>query len=273
MSATISLASNSASGRDRAERDRPVAPAGRRHADDVEFDIAAARVPRQRVFDPPRDLLDGGRGLCEKRLEVHVAPPVPAVPGDGGGRSGRIIVGADLVNGALRAGFFRGCARRRWRQRTRQWRQARPRFAPACWRLPSSRWSTLLIATFELSMADFPSGVVIMGIVPLAALLFFACLVWSASQLLRIRKDGVKFALPFAICAATLLALQYAPLQTIYLKHNFWTPSRRPRADRRAGREWRAVSQCRPQQEPDQIGSGRAQRVRRRQRHRDRRHR
>jgi hypothetical protein len=87
---------------------------------------------------------------------------------------------------------------------------------------------TLSIATFELSMADFPSGVVIMGILPLAALLFFACLVWSASQLLRIRKGGVKFAAPFAICAATLLALQYAPLQTIYLKHNFWTH----RADR-----------------------------------------
>ena len=87
---------------------------------------------------------------------------------------------------------------------------------------------TLLIATFELSMADFPSGLVIMGIVPLAALLFFACLVWSASQLLRVRKDGVKFAIPFLICAATLAALQWAPLQTIYLKHNFWTH----RADR-----------------------------------------
>jgi hypothetical protein len=82
---------------------------------------------------------------------------------------------------------------------------------------------TLFIATFELSMADFPSGLVIMGILPLAALVFFACLVWSASQLLRIRKDGVKFALPFLICAATLAALQYAPLQTVYLKHNFWT--------------------------------------------------
>src|SRR5262245_42179929 len=87
---------------------------------------------------------------------------------------------------------------------------------------------TLSIATFELSMGDFPSAVVIMGIVPLAALLFFACLLWSASQLLRIRKDGAKFALPFAICAATLLALQYAPLQQIYLGQNFW----RHRADR-----------------------------------------
>ncbi|MFO1109683.1 MAG: hypothetical protein U1E61_10910 [Bradyrhizobium sp.] len=81
---------------------------------------------------------------------------------------------------------------------------------------------TLGIATFELSMSDFPSALVLMGILPLAALLFFACLVWSAAQLLRIRKDGIKFALPFAICVATLLALQYAPLSQIYLSQNFW---------------------------------------------------
>jgi hypothetical protein len=87
---------------------------------------------------------------------------------------------------------------------------------------------TLSIATFELSMGDFPSALVVMGIVPLAALLFFACLLWSASQLLRIGKGGVKFAAPFAICLATLLALQYAPLQQIYLTQNFW----RHRAER-----------------------------------------
>jgi hypothetical protein len=87
---------------------------------------------------------------------------------------------------------------------------------------------TLSIATFELSMGDFPSALVVMGIVPLAALLFFACLLWSASQLLRIPKDGAKFATPFAICLATLLALQYAPLQQIYLTQNFW----RHRAER-----------------------------------------
>lgn len=81
---------------------------------------------------------------------------------------------------------------------------------------------TLSIATFELSMGDFPSALLLMGIVPLAALLFFACLLWSASQLLRIRKDGVKFALPFAICAAALLTLVYAPLSQIYLSQNFW---------------------------------------------------
>ena len=81
---------------------------------------------------------------------------------------------------------------------------------------------TLTIATFELSMGDFPSAMVLFGILPLTALLFFACLLWSASQLLRARKDGVKFALPFTICAATLLALQYAPLSQIYLSQNFW---------------------------------------------------
>ena len=87
---------------------------------------------------------------------------------------------------------------------------------------------TLAIATFEFSMGDFPSALVLMCILPLTALLFFACLLWSASQLLRVRRDGVKFALPFAICVAALLALQYAPLQQIYLSQNFW----RHRAER-----------------------------------------
>jgi len=87
---------------------------------------------------------------------------------------------------------------------------------------------TLSIATFELSMADWPSSFVLLGILPLAALLFFACGLWSATQLLRIRKDGLKFAIPFLICALTLLALVYAPLQQIYLQHDFWAR----RADR-----------------------------------------
>lgn len=82
---------------------------------------------------------------------------------------------------------------------------------------------TLSIAIFELSAMDvFPSALLLLGILPLAALVFFACLLWSASQLLRIRKDGVKFALPFAICVAALLTLVYAPLSQIYLGHNFW---------------------------------------------------
>lgn len=132
-----------------------------------------------------------------------------------------------MVNGALRPGF--GSARRAMAgMETTTTAAAKPSVRAGVLAAAVVSAVTLLIATFELSMADFPSALVLMGIVPLAALLFFACLLWSASQLLRIRKDGAKFAIPFAICAAALLALQYAPLQQIYLSQNFW----RHRADR-----------------------------------------
>ena len=71
-------------------------------------------------------------------------------------------------------------------------------------------------------MADWPSGVLLLFVLPLGALLFFACCVWSATQLLRIRRDGVKFSLPFLICAATLALLLYAPLQQLYLQRDFY---------------------------------------------------
>jgi hypothetical protein len=80
---------------------------------------------------------------------------------------------------------------------------------------------TLLLATFELSMADWPSGLVLLVILPLTALSFFGCCVWTATLLLRIRKGSVKFALPFLICAATLALLQYAPLHKVALQQNF----------------------------------------------------
>ena len=80
---------------------------------------------------------------------------------------------------------------------------------------------TLAIATFELSMADWPSGFVLLVIVPLVALLFFGCIVWSATQLLRVRTDGAKFALPFLICALTLAILVWAPLHQVALQQNF----------------------------------------------------
>ena len=80
---------------------------------------------------------------------------------------------------------------------------------------------TLLLATFELSLADWPSGLVLLGILPLTALSFFGCCVWSATLLLRFRKGGMKFAVPFLICAATLALLQYAPLQKVALQQNF----------------------------------------------------
>jgi len=81
---------------------------------------------------------------------------------------------------------------------------------------------TVLIATFEFSMADWPSSFVLLGILPLTALLFFACCVWSATQLLRIRNEGVKFASPFLVCALTLALLLYAPLQQVYLQRDFY---------------------------------------------------
>jgi hypothetical protein len=71
---------------------------------------------------------------------------------------------------------------------------------------------------------------VLLGILPLTALLFFGCCVWTATLLLRIRKGSVKFALPFLICVATLALLQYAPLHKVALQRNFhW---------HRADREW-----------------------------------
>jgi hypothetical protein len=80
---------------------------------------------------------------------------------------------------------------------------------------------TLGIATFELAMADWPSGFVLLVIVPLVALLFFGCIVWSATLLVKVRSGGVKFALPFLICAVTLAILAYAPLHRIALWQNF----------------------------------------------------
>ena len=89
---------------------------------------------------------------------------------------------------------------------------------------------TLLVATFELSMADWPSSFVLLGILPLMALLFFGCGLWSAILLIRVRRGGAKFASPFVICALTLLILTYAPLQQIALQRNFdWHRTARER--------------------------------------------
>ena len=79
----------------------------------------------------------------------------------------------------------------------------------------------LLLATFELSMAEWPSAFVLLGILPLMALMFFGCCIWTATLLLRVRKGGAKFAIPFLICAATLALLIYAPLQKVALQRNF----------------------------------------------------
>src|SRR6478672_12646043 len=89
---------------------------------------------------------------------------------------------------------------------------------------------TLSVATFELAMADWPSGFVLLVVVPLMALVFFGCIVWSATLLLKIRSGGAKFALPFLICALTLAILAYAPLHQIALQQNFhWHRQHRER--------------------------------------------
>jgi hypothetical protein len=89
---------------------------------------------------------------------------------------------------------------------------------------------TLLIATFELAMADWPSSFVLLGILPLVALMFFGCGLWSATLLIRVRRGGAKFAIPFFICALTLAILAWAPLQQIALQRNFdWHRTERER--------------------------------------------
>jgi hypothetical protein len=89
---------------------------------------------------------------------------------------------------------------------------------------------TLGIATFELSMADWPSGFVLLVLVPLTALTFIGCGLWSMTLLLRIRPHGVRFAAPFLVYALTLAALVYAPLQEIALQRNFaWHRASRER--------------------------------------------
>jgi hypothetical protein len=89
---------------------------------------------------------------------------------------------------------------------------------------------TLGIATFEMSMADWPSGFVLLVLFPLTALMFIGCGLWSMTLLLRIRRHGVGFAGPFLVYALTLAALVYAPLQEIALQRNFdWHRTSRER--------------------------------------------
>lgn len=89
---------------------------------------------------------------------------------------------------------------------------------------------TLAIATWELLMADWPSGFVLLGVLPLAALAFCGCALWSVTLLLRIKDGGAKFALPFLIYVLTLAVLVYAPLQQIALQQNFhWHRQNRER--------------------------------------------
>ena len=94
---------------------------------------------------------------------------------------------------------------------------------------PRPRWSTaiavsavtLSIATFELRWRTGRPASSCSASLPLAALVFCGCALWSVTLLLRIRNGGAKFALPFLIYALTLAILVYAPLQQIALQQNF----------------------------------------------------
>ncbi|MBR0719182.1 hypothetical protein [Bradyrhizobium liaoningense] len=77
------------------------------------------------------------------------------------------------------------------------------------------------LAAFELPMSDFPSGLVL-ALLPVLAVLFPVCGLWSLFLLTRIRARGARFALPFVVCAATLAALTYVPFTHIWLETNFW---------------------------------------------------
>ena len=113
-----------------------------------------------------------------------------------------------MVNGALslvlaRAGNPRTAERNSpaWPQRYPRRQRPRPgrRSARPLAAAIAVSAVTLSVATFELAMADWPSGFVLLAVVPLMALVFFGCIVWSATLLLRVRTDGAKFALPFLI--------------------------------------------------------------------------
>ena len=87
---------------------------------------------------------------------------------------------------------------------------------------------TLLIMTLDLVAPNWPASFGELLLLPLTALLFLGCCLWSLVLLLWIRRGGISFAGPLLICAATVALLVYAPLQDIYLQCNF----RWHRADR-----------------------------------------
>jgi hypothetical protein len=79
----------------------------------------------------------------------------------------------------------------------------------------------LWIAAFEMPFSDLPSGFVLFPVLPLAALSFLGCCLWSLFLLVRVRRHGVKFAGPLIICALTLAALAHAPFTKVWLQTNF----------------------------------------------------
>ncbi len=78
----------------------------------------------------------------------------------------------------------------------------------------------LWIAAIEMPMSDMP-GFVFFPVMPLTALAFLACCLWSVFQLTLIRRHGVRFAFPLIVCALTLAALAWVPFTELWLQGNF----------------------------------------------------
>jgi hypothetical protein len=106
--------------------------------------------------------------------------------------------------------------------------------SPAYIRAPAPPWAclglcivfaaiALLAAAFEWTLIDsFPALMFMPGhlVVSLAPLV--GGTIWAAAELRRVRRGGWWHAAPFAVCVATLLALQYLPFTRIWLDANFW---------------------------------------------------
>src|SRR6476659_4105207 len=189
---------------------------------------SSANITRRRISSRVAEVLPRFRSRSIR---------APSICRRGGRPSSGAIVGADMVNGALILVLARGRNLSDGGAEQPGMAEAIPQTTTAATG-PSVRAPlaaavaisafTLAVATFELAMADWPSGVVLLAVVPLMALVFCGCALWSATLLLKIRSGGTKFALPFLVCALTLAILVYAPLQQIALEQNF----RRHRQDR-----------------------------------------
>jgi hypothetical protein len=90
------------------------------------------------------------------------------------------------------------------------------------WRRPGSfATGTLLLATFELSMADWPSGLVLLVILPLTALIVLRLLLLDGDAAVSRPPAWLQIRDPVSDLRVTLVLLQYAPLNKVALQQNF----------------------------------------------------
>ena len=149
---------------------------------------SSANITRRRISSRVAEVLPKYRSRSIR------APSICRPAGRGGRPSSGAIVGADMVNGALMLVLARARNLSDGGAEQPGMAEAIPQTTTAA-AGPSVRAPlaaavavsavTLWGATFELAMADWPSGFVLLAVVPLMALLFFGCIVWSATLLLE----------------------------------------------------------------------------------------